>query len=130
MGSCNCGFLAQQVTRLKKEDIHARAMQGHGNWTEQLNDYCPTSGRPMDELISDLLAFGFSTDDLRHLERLSDPEVLQAMPPGGRHPQHNVKADVVAYLQVWADILEERLLKSVALPPLLTGTRQPGSVFA
>jgi hypothetical protein len=116
MGACNCGFLAQRVTRLRKEDIHARAMRGHGNWSEQLNDYCPTSGRPMDDLISDLLAFGFSVEDLQHLERLSDPEVLKAMPPGLKYPRHNVKADVVAYLRVWAQTLEDRLLQSITLP--------------
>jgi glutaredoxin-related protein len=40
MGACNCGFLAQEVTKLTKEEIHARAMMRHGDWTEQLNDYC------------------------------------------------------------------------------------------
>lgn len=44
MGLCNCGFLAQEITHLRKEQIHTRAMQRHGDWTEQLNDYCFTSG--------------------------------------------------------------------------------------
>lgn len=65
MGCCNCGFLAQQITQLRKSEIHARAMQGYGDWTEQLNDYCPTSGLPMDTLISEMVAFGFDTDDLK-----------------------------------------------------------------
>lgn len=116
MGSCNCGFLAQQITKLKKEDIHKRAMTGHGDWTEQLNDYCPTSGLPMDDLISELLAAGLSTDDLKHLERLSDPAVLQALPPHTRHPKHNQKADVVTYMQTWADVLEARLVAKISLP--------------
>ena len=74
MGSCNCGFLAQEITRLNKDDIHFRAMQGYGDWNEQLNDYCPTSGLLMDDLISKMIAFGFDTDDLKHLEKLSNPE--------------------------------------------------------
>jgi hypothetical protein len=71
MGSCNCGFLAQEVTHLSKKEIHTRAMMQHGDWSEQLNDYCPTSGLPMDDVISELIAFGFDSDDLKHLERLS-----------------------------------------------------------
>jgi hypothetical protein len=27
MGSCNCGFLAQEITRLSKDEIHACAMK-------------------------------------------------------------------------------------------------------
>jgi hypothetical protein len=38
MGACNCGFLAQEVTQFRKEEIHARAMQRYGDWSEQLND--------------------------------------------------------------------------------------------
>jgi hypothetical protein len=56
MGACNCGFLAQEITRLRKDEIHSRAMQRYGDWAEQLNDYCPTSGLPMDALISEMLA--------------------------------------------------------------------------
>lgn len=116
MGSCNCGFLAQQITKLKKEDIHQRAMMGHGDWTEQLNDYCPTSGLPMDDLITELLAAGLSTDDLKHLERLSDPDVLQALPAHLRHPKHNLKVDVIRYMLTWADVLEARWMAKIALP--------------
>lgn len=108
MGACNCGFLAQEVTKLTKKEIHARAMAGHGDWNEQLNDYCPTSGLPMDELITELLDFGFDADDLRHLERLDDREVLEMFPLEGRHLKHNLKRDVVKYLHAWADLLELR----------------------
>ena len=62
MGSCNCGYLAQQITKLKKNQIHSFAMQRYGDWNEQLNDYCPTSGLPMDDLISEMINFGFDTD--------------------------------------------------------------------
>jgi len=31
MGSCNCGNLAQEVTKRTKAEIHAYAMQGHGD---------------------------------------------------------------------------------------------------
>src|ERR1700749_5176944 len=77
MGACNCGFVAQEITKLTEAEIHRRALMGHGDWTEQLNDYCATSGLPFDDIISELLNSGFSKTDLQHLERLSDPAVLE-----------------------------------------------------
>jgi hypothetical protein len=113
MGLCNCGFLAQEVTKLTKAEIHTRAMQSHGDWSEQLNDYCPTSGLPMDNLISELLAFGFDADDLKHLERLSDASVLHQLTFEKRNLMHNSKRDAIIYLRAWANLLEEDLLSSV-----------------
>jgi len=109
MGSCNCGFLAQEVSKLNKHEIHARAMQRHGDWNEQLNDYCPTSGMQMDDLISELLRVGLNIDDLKRLEKLSDQKILLALPDGKRQLVHNKKSDVILYLQTWADLLEAEL---------------------
>ena len=116
MGSCNCGFLAQEVTRLRKEEIHTRAMQGHGDWTEQLNDYCPTSSLPMDNLITELLAAGFDTDDLKNLERLSDRKILDALSAEGRNLKYNIKPDVICYMKAWIALLETQLLEEIKLP--------------
>lgn len=118
MGACNCGFLAREITDLKKHEIHAFAMQGHGDWNEQLNDHCPTSGLPMDDLISAMIATGFDVDDLKHLEKLSDPWVLRSLPFEQRNLKHNHKNDVVLYLNTWADLLERRLLEQISLPEL------------
>jgi hypothetical protein len=118
MGLCNCGFLAQEITSLPKEEIHRRAMQRHGDWSEQLNDYCPTSGLPMDNLIDELVQFGFTPGDLSHLERLSDPEVLLALPSEQRHLNYNAKDDIVIYLRTWAEQLEKQLLETISLPHL------------
>ncbi|MEI2422162.1 hypothetical protein V6O07_17920, partial [Arthrospira platensis SPKY2] len=52
MGSCNCGNLAQTVTHFSKEEIHKYALEKRGNWSDQLIDYCPTSGYPMDMIIA------------------------------------------------------------------------------
>jgi len=120
MGLCNCGFLAQEVTKLRKEEIHQRAMQGHGDWSEQLNDYCATSGLPMDDLISTLLRAGFDTDDLKHLEKLNDPRILLRLSDDRHYLTHNVKADVVCYINTWADLLEAELLEHVMLPNYLS----------
>lgn len=118
MGSCNCGFLAQQITHLKKNEIHSYAMQRYGDWNEQLNDYCPTSGLAIDDLISEMIGFGFDADDLRHLERLSDQRVLHSLPEDRRNLSFNVKADVIVYLNAWASLLEEDCLNEIRLPDL------------
>jgi hypothetical protein len=118
MGLCNCGFLAQEITALTKEEIHRRAMQRHGDWTEQLNDYCPSSGLPMDDLITELIEFGFARGQLQNLEKLSDPEVLKRIPLSERNLKHNVKADVVYYLNTWAQALEDQLLSSIKINDL------------
>jgi hypothetical protein len=118
MGLCNCGFLAQQITQLRKDQIHSRAMERHGDWTEQLNDYCPTSGFGMDQLITEMLAFGFDSEDLKHLERLSSAEVLSMLPLEERNLHHNVKGDVVKYLSLWATLLENKLVEEIQLSPV------------
>ena len=118
MGACNCGYLAQEVTTLTKEEIHKRAMMRHGDWSEQLNDYCLTSGLPMDDLIFKLVAFGFDIDDLKFLERLADPEILKTLPLQERNLQFNVKEDAVKYMQAWSAKLEEDLLKDIKFPDL------------
>lgn len=118
MGACNCGFLAQEVTKLTKEEIHARAMMRHGDWTEQLNDYCPVNGLPLDDVISELLAFGFDSEDLKHLEKLSDGKILRTLPLEERDLKHNLKKDVIQYLKAWAALLEEELISKISLAAL------------
>lgn len=116
MGSCNCGFLAQEVTKLSKADIHSSAMQKYGDWNDQLNDYCPTSGLLMDDLITQMLNIGFDTDDLKNLEKLSDQKVLAELPLDQRHLRHNKKEDVITYLTAWAKLLEKKLADKINLP--------------
>lgn len=118
MGSCNCGFLAQQITQYTSADIHQRAMQKYGNWNDQLNDYCPTSGLLMDDLITSMLEFGFDSDDLKHLEKLSDTKILHTLPLTERYLTHNIKADVIKYLNAWAGLLENQLTDKIQLTNL------------
>ncbi len=115
MGACNCGFLAQEVTKLTKAEIHRRAMQSYGDWSEHLNDYCPVNGLPFDDVISQLINFGFSIDDLAHLEKLSDPKILQTIPLAERNLYYNVRQDVVKYLKTWIAILEDELVDSIEI---------------
>ncbi|WP_022824803.1 hypothetical protein [Hymenobacter norwichensis] len=128
MGSCNCGHLAQTITKLTKGEIHARAMQRYGDWERQLIDYCPTSGLPIDTTIDEMLALGFTRTDLTHLEKLSDPTIRAAIPFERRDAlRHNQRDDVVLYLRTWAMLLENHLLDGIQLPELLPS---PAAVLA
>lgn len=111
MGSCNCGHLVQEVTRRSKKEIHDSALRSRsGDWNEQLIDYCPGSGLPVDEVIAEMLAAGFDSADLQYLERLNDPAILQLLPREQRYLQHNNRDDVVLYLKLWARLLEQKWL--------------------
>jgi hypothetical protein len=117
MGACNCGNLAQELTNRTKAEIHEFAMMGRGDWNEQVQEYCPTSGLPMDMLIADMLNNGLTTTDLQHLEKLSDHEVLKRIPLERRNDiRQNNRADVVLYLFEWANLLEDQLLAHITLP--------------
>lgn len=109
MGACNCGNLAQELTQFTKAEIHKFAMQKFGDWNEQLLDYCPSSGLPMDLMISGMLDSGLTLEDMAHLERLSDQEILGQIPNGKRDQmKKNSREDVVLYLLAWAKILREK----------------------
>ncbi|MVM30610.1 hypothetical protein GO755_11265 [Spirosoma sp. HMF4905] len=118
MGGCNCGNLAQELTKLNKDQIHQYAMQRHGDWNEQAEDYCSTSQMPIDLLINEMLNAGLTLEDLKHLERLDDRQVLARFPIEKRFLKHNIREDVIAYMTAWAELLEEQLLAKITLPTL------------
>lgn len=108
MGACNCGNLAQELTKLSRAEIHSYAMQRYGDWNDQILEFCPTSGYPMDLMIQKMLGAGLSLEDLSHLERLSDPEILATIPKPQRDNLYkNSREDVVLYMQYWAKILRD-----------------------
>ena len=72
----------------------------------------------MDELISEMLNFGFDRDDLKNLERLSDKRILSSLPQDERHLLHNVKGDVIKYLNAWAALLELECVAEFSLADL------------
>jgi len=115
MGSCNCGNLAQEITKLSEKEIHAHAMKGNGDWQEQVIDYCPTSGLPMDLLINQLLEAGLTTIDLQNLERLSDKKVLAVTKKTKTYLKHNKRDDVILYLNTWSNLLEEEISQNITL---------------
>lgn len=118
MGACNCGNLAQELTKLSKSEIHQYAMQKRGNWNEQVMEFCPNSGFPMDLMISKMLEAGLSKDDLMHLEKLSDPLVLKTITKDKRDQlQKNCKEDLILYMQCWVKILEDQWAASIKIQP-------------
>lgn len=116
MGRCNCGLLAQTVTGLPAAEIHRRALEKAGDWGEQARDYCPASGYPIDHVIGALLDLGLTREDLWHLERLSDPEVLGRLPAGRRELDCRMRGPVVVYLRAWADLVEEAWMATLDVP--------------
>jgi hypothetical protein len=116
MGACNCGNLAQTLLNMNKADIHNLALTKLGNWSEQLNDYCPNSGFEMDNMIFSLLEKGLSTEDLQQLEFLSNKEILKNI--GVTSLDNNKREDVAKYLISWAEILEEKLIEPIEIADL------------
>ena len=114
MGSCNCGNLAQTITSFSRAEIQKYALEKRGDWSEQLIDYCPTSGLPMDLIIEKMMDFGFTRQDLRHLEWLSDTDILDKM--NVQYLNKNLKSDTIAYIKSWANMLEDQLIDKIELP--------------
>jgi hypothetical protein len=109
LGLCNCGHLVQTLCQLPPARIHAVALEGDGDWETLANAYCPTSGHAIDDILTALVAAGLTTDDVRHLERLDDPEILAALPGGHRWLRRNIREDAIVYLETWAALLEQAL---------------------
>jgi hypothetical protein len=110
LGACNCGHLAQTVTYLDADAIRRYAMERPGEWAEQVLEFCPTSGYPMDEVLRALFELGLTRDDLAQLEKLSAPEVLRRVPTEQRLAlSYRDRDHVVLYMQTWADLLQEQL---------------------
>jgi hypothetical protein len=116
MGSCNCGNLAQTITSFSRAEIQKYALEKRGDWSEQLIDYCPTSGLPMDLIIEKMMDFGFTRQDLRHLEWLSDNDILDKM--NVPYLNKNLKSDTIAYIKSWANMLEDQLIDKIELPDI------------
>ena len=115
LGACNCGHLAQTVTQLDAEAIRRYAMERAGEWADQVLEFCPASGYPMDEILRALFELGLTRDDLAHLEKLSAPEVLRRLPVEERiQLSYRDRDHVVTYLRAFADLLQETLDASKA----------------
>ncbi len=108
-GSCNCGNLAQTITGLDAGEVYRAAYARPGDWGEQAREHCVSSGLPMDAILGRMRELGMGPDDVRHLERLSDPAVTKRVPPGRGPLWHARREDAVLYMRLWADLLAEQL---------------------
>jgi hypothetical protein len=108
-GACNCGHLAQTVTKLSRAEIHEIALERAGDWSEHAVDYCPGSQYPIDHVISTLLDLGLNTNDLVHLERLNNRAIVADIPKEARPLKKNNRDHVVLYLRTWAAQLQAEL---------------------
>lgn len=114
MGRCNCGHLAQTITRLSPAKIHEMALLKAGDWKDQTIEHCTTTGLTIDHIIASMMELGLTRGDIVHLERLSDQRVLQRIPLERRRlMDHRKREDVVLYMQEFARMLEEELLEQV-----------------
>jgi hypothetical protein len=109
MGACNCGHLAQSLTDKSRAEIHAAALRRAGDWGQQSIDYCPTSGLPLDDIITIMLEAGLEPEDMDRLERLNDRAVLARIPLEERWLERNNRAHAVRYMREWVSLLEEQL---------------------
>ncbi len=110
LGMCNCGHLVQTVCKLPPQQIHKIALADReGDWEALANAYCPTSGYLIDDILTELVALGLTTQEIGHLEKLDEPRVLAALPGGHRWLRRNDRADLVVYLETWASLLEREL---------------------
>ncbi len=128
MGQCNCGNLAQEITKMTEAEIHQHALQTReGDWSEQTAEYCPISNLPMDVMVTKLLEVGLTVADLQNLEKLGDRNILKHIPH--RHLSHNVRNDVVLYMETWANLLEEQLLATIDFSELEAMKEQLVEIF-
>jgi len=112
-GSCNCGNLLQVITNLSREEILRHAHSGIGEWTELAEEYCGVTNAPVDLMLSYLQQLGLTPTDIHNLEYLEDKEVLHHLPGGFRWLKRNIREDVILYFETFADLLEEKLAKSI-----------------
>ena len=131
---CNCGHLAQTLTRLDPRTIYEAAFHRPGDWGDQavalgrpafdLGDRpaldegawepedegrCNVTGSPLGAILERMYAVGLEPDDVRHLERLSDADVLRRLGKNTVGLPYGDRASVVSYLDAWADVLESKL---------------------
>ncbi|NRA64228.1 MAG: hypothetical protein HRU19_07060 [Pseudobacteriovorax sp.] len=105
MGQCNVGHLVQAMTGLTDSEIVETADEQFEEWSEHARLYCIGTGRRLDDIFDTLKTYNFSTEDVIHLENLSDRRVLKNLPGGFRYLSRNQREDVASYMLSLADLL-------------------------
>jgi hypothetical protein len=123
-GACNCGNLVQSVTEFTKDEILRYAHDGAGEWTELAIDFCPITNAPLALIFHKLEEIGLTPTDIHHIEYLSDMEVLNNLPGGRRWLKRNKKEDAIAYFETFANVMEEKLLKTISIDGILENKQE------
>jgi len=113
MGRCNCGHIAQTITKYSPAEIHEMALLKSGDWKDQSIEHCVSTGYTIDHIIDTILSYGLTRQDLAHIERLSDRRILVHIEKERRiHLDHKNREDVILYMRTWAGLIEMNLLES------------------
>ena len=92
------------------------AHSGTGEWTELAEDYCGITDAPVSLLLIKLQQLGLTPTDIHNIEYLEDKEVLMHLPGGFRWLSRNKREDVIMYMETFAELLEEKLVKQIEIP--------------
>jgi hypothetical protein len=72
----------------------------------------------MDAILTALFELGLTHQDLAHLEKLTDPEILRRLGPDARRRlSYRERDHVVLYMRTFADLLEEQLNTAGTVEP-------------
>ncbi|NRA62842.1 MAG: hypothetical protein HRU19_00080 [Pseudobacteriovorax sp.] len=107
MSQCNVGHLVQAITGMKDTEIIESVDEQLIEWTDYASGLCPVTHNKIDDIFDTLRQYGFQSQDVIHLENLSDRKVLQNLPGGFRYLRRNHKDDVIAYMESLADLLSK-----------------------
>lgn len=128
-GSCNCGIVACALTNMTASDIDS-AFQNNPMYIYELDNYsskyfylvvesCSVTGTPINVIIKKLKENGFTVQDLKELELLSNENY------GGckDNPRMDDRDALVQYLEHWIAALEK------SQQPLYEDTTRELAVF-
>ena len=94
---------------LPEPDFGDRPALDEGAWEPENIGACTVTGTPLDRVLDQLYAIGMTETDVQCLERLSDARVRRRLGANQKEYLHYERANVVAYLRAWSDLLSEEL---------------------
>lgn len=106
--SCNCGILAKSIIGGKDLDgcgyRNSPSLYGSG---ASAMFHCLATGLPLPEVYQAVKDAGFTFREMRHLEVMTDEEILKKAGMSILSRLFFDKAHLIAYLKAWVSILEE-----------------------
>lgn len=139
--SCNCGIVAQSMLGMSMAELDKRIQVPFSSknlrqyliinqndslecsWRNAVKAYCPMTGKPLDEIFSQLNEAGLSREDMCHLEYMTNPLILKKANIETTRMQDSLfgrlfkiyepysyykQADnLIKYLSAWVEILKE-----------------------